>query len=348
MNEQKQLTVTVNKMYKDGQLVVSESSKETPINVGLFQTATATVSVQATHTKNLGNYQSLKIGVIVSVPTYVEELDDAHDFAVQKVSEYLNAELKALDGDTVEPVELAEGSVPLGESTEVAEKPAEEPKKRGRKKKEVVTEEEDQIPTFDTAPTEDSVENPTPVEQATEQVTEQVSEQPAETETVVEEQEVSATMLRNMDYESLVGIVEANDLKIELSAYTNTEDGRKALAEDIIELAFPEEQSKDAVDATEVLTEGESVAEPEPAKPVEEAPAEAPVADEPVAETPAEEPVAQENVENSDETPYTFEELSDYTDEELHQVYEYWGLGEFPEKRSMAIKRILEVQEKGL
>lgn len=343
--DQKQLTVTVNKMYKDGQHVVSESSKETPIDVGLFQTATATVSVQATHTKNLGNYQSLKIGVIVSVPTYVEELDDAHDFAVQKVSEYLNAELKALDGDTVEPVELTEGSVPLGESTEVAETPAEEPKKRGRKKKEVV-EEEDHIPTFDTAPTENSVENPTPVDQVSGQVSDQVSDQPKET--VVEEQEISASMLRNMDYESLVGIVEANDLKLELSAYTNTEDGRKALAEDIIDLAFPEEQKKDAVDATDVLTGGEAVTEPEPAKPVEETQVEAPVVEEPVAETPAEEPVAQENVENSDETPYTFEELSDYTDEELHQVYEYWGLGEFPEKRSMAIKRILEVQEKGL
>ena len=345
--DQKQLTVTVNKMYKDGQHVVSESSKETPIDVGLFQTATATVSVQATHTKNLGNYQSLKIGVIVSVPTYVEELDDAHDFAVQKVSEYLNAELKALDGDTVEPVELTE-------PTEVKEEPVEEPKKRGRKQKEVV-EEEDQIPTFDTAPTEGSVENPTPVETPkTEEASTENGPIDQVAETVVEEQEISATMLRNMDYESLVGIVEANDLKLELSAYTNTEDGRKALAEDIIELAFPEEQSKDAVDATDVLTEGEAVVEPEPAKPVE-------VTEVPVTyttnppqdgtmtvETPAEEPVAQENVEKSDETPYTFEELSNYTDEELHQVYEYWGLGEFPEKRSMAIKRILEVQEKGL
>ena len=68
-----------------------------------------------------------------------------------------------------------------------------------------------------------------------------------------------------------------------------------------------------------------------------------------VAEEPAvqpDPPAEQEEVE--DDTPYTFEELSDYTDEELRQVYEYWGLGEFPEKRSMAIKRILEVQEQGV
>ena len=337
MNEQKQATVTVDKMYKDGQRVVAESSKETPIDIGLFQTATATVSVQAAHTKNLGNYQSLKIGVMVSVPTYVEELDDAHDFAVRKVSEYLNAELKALDGDNLDPVEVVEAPV---EETP-AEPVAEEPKKRGRKKKEAEpVEEEDHIPNFETAPTEGSVENPTPVETPKEEpvsAENAPTEQPAETETVVEEQEVSATMLRGMDYDSLVGIVEANDLAIDISAYTNTEEGRKALAEDVIKIAFPDEQSKDAVDATDVLTEGKEVVEPEPAKPVEETPA----------ETSAEEPATQETAEEGDDTPYTFEELSDYTDEELHQVYEYWNLGEFPEKRSMAIKRILEVQEHG-
>ena len=81
----------------------------------------------------------MKIGVIVSVPTYVEELDDAHEFAVRKVSEYLGAELKALDGDNVDPVEVVEPTEikeeikeeVKGEVKEVAV----EPKKRGRKKK---------------------------------------------------------------------------------------------------------------------------------------------------------------------------------------------------------------------
>ena len=356
--EQKQGTITVTKMYKDGQLVVADTSKETPLNIGLFQTTPATISVQATHTKNLGNYQSLKIGVIVSVPTYLEELDDAHDFAVNKVSEYLTAELKALDGDNVDPVEVTE--TPAVQEAPVAqEEPVAEPKKRTRKKKEPVVDEEDHIPTFDTAPTPGSVESPT----STVQATVQVSEQPAKaTETVVEEQEVSATMLRGMDYDALVGIVEANGLDINTGAYQTGEEGRKALAEDIIKLAFPAEVEtpKDSVDATDVLTNGEPVEEPVPATPVEEAPVET-AKEVPVTfttnppqegtitvDTATGEPVAQETVEENDETPYTFEELSDYTDEELHQVYEYWGLGAFPEKRSMAIKRILEVQEKGL
>jgi len=334
MITEKQLTVTVNKMYKDGQQVVAESSKEYPINVGLFQTATATVSVQATHTKNLGNYQSLKIGVIVSVPTYVEELDDAHEFAVRKVSEYLGAELKALDGDNVDPVEVVEAPVEAPvEATEVTETPKAEtvsdvePKKRGRKKK-VIGEydvSKDEIPTFETAPTENSVENPTPVEAKTE-----VKEEPKEE--VVEEQDVSADMIRGMSYDALAGIVEANGLSLDISAYTPTEDGRKALAEDIIDIAFPKDTKPEGLDGTEALTGGEPVQEPEPAKPVEETAVETPVAEEP----------AEEDVEDK---PYTMEELQDYTDDELHQIYEAWELGPFPEKRSMAIKRILEVQE---
>lgn len=340
MNTEKQLTVTVNKMYKDGQLVVAESSKETPIGVGLFQTATATVSVQATHTKNLGNYQSLKIGVIVSVPTYVEELDDAHEFAVRKVSEYLGAELKALDGDNVDPVEIVEPTEIKEEVKEDVKEPVVEPKKRGRKKKEVgaYNINEDEIPTFETAPTEGSVENPTPVEQKTEEAP-KAEETPVDkpAETVVEEQEVSASMIRGMSYDALVGIVEANGLDLDISGYTPTEDGRKALAEDIIDIAFPAEKNKDAVDGTEALTGGEAVEEPVPATPVEEQKAE------PVAET-----VEQESVDNSEDKPYTFEELSDYSDDELHQIYEAWELGEFPPKRSMAIKKILEVQESGV
>lgn len=335
--EQKQITVTVNKMYKDGQLNVAESSKDSTIDVGLFLSEPATVSVQATHTKNLGNYQSLKIGVIVSVPTYVEELDDAHDFAVKKVSEYLEAELKALEGDKVDPVELveSEGPAPVEPEQPV---PVEAPKKRTRKTKEPKVEasveqpaEEDYIPTFDTAPTEDSVENPTPVE-----TPKADSAENAQTETVVEEQEVSATMLRGMDFDSLVGIVEANGLGLNIEGYTNNEEGRKALAEDIIKVAFPEENAEPAVDGTEALTEGAPVEEPEPATPVDETPADLP------------EEKAEEESAEGDDTPYTLEELSDYTDDELRQVYEYWNLGEFPEKRSMAIKRILEVQEKGV
>lgn len=338
--EQKQITVTVNKMYKDGQLNVAESSKDSTIDVGLFLSEPATVSVQATHTKNLGNYQSLKIGVIVSVPTYVEELDDAHDFAVKKVSEYLEAELKALDGDTVDPVELVESEGPAPVEPEQPA-PVEVPKKRTRKTKEPKVEapveepvEEDHIPTFDTAPTEGSVENPTPVE-----TPKADSAENAPTETVVEEQEVSATMLRGMDFDSLVGIVEANGLGLNLEGYTNNEEGRKALAEDIIKVAFPEE-NKESVDGTEALTEGAPVEEPEPATPVEETPAEQVDLPDNKAE--------EDSSEEGDDTPYTFEELSDYTDDELRQVYEYWNLGEFPEKRSMAIKRILEVQEKGV
>lgn len=51
------------------------------IEVGVFQTVPAQVSVPISITHNLGNYESAKVGVVVTVPCYVEELEEAFEFA---------------------------------------------------------------------------------------------------------------------------------------------------------------------------------------------------------------------------------------------------------------------------
>jgi len=73
-----------------GSIVVSRTFNKKPeknmeehseFEVGVFQTATASVSVPISVTHNLGNYESVKTGVIITVPCYVEEIDEAFVFA---------------------------------------------------------------------------------------------------------------------------------------------------------------------------------------------------------------------------------------------------------------------------
>jgi hypothetical protein len=54
---------------------------------------TATVSVRGGMTKNLGSYNSATVQISVTVPTYLEELDEAAAFAMNKVEEYLTPSL---------------------------------------------------------------------------------------------------------------------------------------------------------------------------------------------------------------------------------------------------------------
>jgi hypothetical protein len=52
-----------------------EVSKEDTIDVNVFETNPATVSVKAGATVNLGNYESGRVDVMLTVPCYVEEVD---------------------------------------------------------------------------------------------------------------------------------------------------------------------------------------------------------------------------------------------------------------------------------
>lgn len=76
-------------------------SKET-ISVQKFETDPAYVRVNAGVTKNIGDYESLRVDVSVSVPCYKEEVDDmiplVGDIAAGHLDEQVNA-FMGTDGD---------------------------------------------------------------------------------------------------------------------------------------------------------------------------------------------------------------------------------------------------------
>ena len=59
--------------------VVSETEKETKIEVTPFDGEVARVGLDGAMTINVGNYQSVKIGVFLSVPCYVEEVPEVFE-----------------------------------------------------------------------------------------------------------------------------------------------------------------------------------------------------------------------------------------------------------------------------
>ena len=70
----------------------SESGAEDVISVHKFETEPAKVTVDYALTINLGNFESAKIGVSVSVPCYVAEIDKAYEFAQAWAEERLSRE----------------------------------------------------------------------------------------------------------------------------------------------------------------------------------------------------------------------------------------------------------------
>ena len=75
---QKAATATVSKVF--GKIGIPEDKDET-IDVRTFVTAPASVEIGYGLTLNIGNYESARVDVKVSVPCYREEVDDAYAFA---------------------------------------------------------------------------------------------------------------------------------------------------------------------------------------------------------------------------------------------------------------------------
>lgn len=62
------------------------------IQVNKFVTEPAKVTVEYGLTINLGNFESAKVGVAVTVPCYFEELDDAYKWATRWAEERVGKE----------------------------------------------------------------------------------------------------------------------------------------------------------------------------------------------------------------------------------------------------------------
>jgi hypothetical protein len=87
--EVKESTVTVTRRYPGG-----EDTSET-LDIQTFATKAASVSISG-ETRIGTMSQGGKVSVMVTVPTYVEELDNASAFASEKVREYLGREQELL------------------------------------------------------------------------------------------------------------------------------------------------------------------------------------------------------------------------------------------------------------
>ena len=88
----KNSTVYVTRTVGPNRGPTTGSESEDVIAVHKFETEPASVTVDYALTINLGNFESAKIGVSVSVPCYAEELGQAYEFAQAWAEERLTRE----------------------------------------------------------------------------------------------------------------------------------------------------------------------------------------------------------------------------------------------------------------
>ena len=92
------LVVTTNKTQIG--TVKDDSEEREQIEVSRFATSPALVTFACGVTRNMGNYESLRMEVRVTLPCYVEEIDDVYLTAKEWVDERLNKELSELADKT--------------------------------------------------------------------------------------------------------------------------------------------------------------------------------------------------------------------------------------------------------
>jgi hypothetical protein len=88
-------TVTMTKMYKDGGVVVQETEDTEDIEVCVPEAGVplAEVGAEGRMTINLGNYESVQLGVFIRLPCVVEEVNDCYQAAKKLVDLHLNKEV---------------------------------------------------------------------------------------------------------------------------------------------------------------------------------------------------------------------------------------------------------------
>jgi hypothetical protein len=89
------ITVITTRHFK-GQ---SEETESENILVNKFVTTPASVSVNLGTTINLGDFQSARVGVTVTVPCYVEELEGAYEFAKEFAEAKIEQEVAEVQGE---------------------------------------------------------------------------------------------------------------------------------------------------------------------------------------------------------------------------------------------------------
>lgn len=112
---QEPVTLMVRRTYATSGEVTGEDTENSELEVQRFLTDTARVSATASYKRNMGNYESAEIRYTVSLPCYVEEIEDAFLRANEIVNEQLTAGLESL-GD---PAVAEDGEVAVEEEAAV-------------------------------------------------------------------------------------------------------------------------------------------------------------------------------------------------------------------------------------
>lgn len=90
-------TVSMQKKVSGSQLAETSTQEHVSKGVLLNKSEMFSIHVSGGQTVNLGNYNSAKIGVAITVPTTKEELDDAYAFATDWVSKKLTQAMKEIE-----------------------------------------------------------------------------------------------------------------------------------------------------------------------------------------------------------------------------------------------------------
>lgn len=86
---EKNLTARDARLEVTRTLLDKEETTSETLAIRPFETNPATISVKAGATVNLGNYESARVDVMLTMPCYIEEIDDIYP----KVKEWVDAKL---------------------------------------------------------------------------------------------------------------------------------------------------------------------------------------------------------------------------------------------------------------
>lgn len=100
------------KKNKEGELVLKEAKGSVTIQADndlentkpypelsaqVFDGPNCNVGYKMGYTKNLGNYESMRIDITINVPANYDQLEDAFEFAKEWADEKMNAVVKEID-----------------------------------------------------------------------------------------------------------------------------------------------------------------------------------------------------------------------------------------------------------
>lgn len=88
-----------NKAKTSTEVAKTQEQVPVPLNDAQVQGVPCTIGFEASYTKNLGNYESTRIGITLTIPCRHDEIDSVYDFA----QEWVNAKMgKCVDDLTAE------------------------------------------------------------------------------------------------------------------------------------------------------------------------------------------------------------------------------------------------------